>query len=164
MHLATPLLTETYIHARIQAWKIPTTHPLSRILYDIKSWVWGSVKRPFLMNWFSSYKIKYYFCESEINCIKLFSLYIVFFKTSYLERTLQRRHNGCDNVSNHQPHHCLLNRLFRRRSEKTSKLRVTGLCAGIHRRPVNSPHKWPVTRKKFPFDDVIMIFKYSSEI
>ena len=28
---------------------------------------------------------------------------------------------------------------------------------GIHRRPVNSPHKWPVTRKMFPFDDVIMI-------
>ena len=27
----------------------------------------------------------------------------------------------------------------------------------IHRWPVNSPHKWPVTRKKFPFDDVIMI-------
>ena len=31
---------------------------------------------------------------------------------------------------------------------------------GIHRGPVNSPHKWPVTRKMFPFDDVIMsIFK-----
>ena len=27
---------------------------------------------------------------------------------------------------------------------------------GIHRRPVNSPHKWPVPRKMFPFDDVIM--------
>ena len=27
---------------------------------------------------------------------------------------------------------------------------------GIHRRPVNSPHKWPVTRTMFPFDDVIM--------
>ena len=27
---------------------------------------------------------------------------------------------------------------------------------GIHRSPVNSPHKWPVTRKNFPFDDVIM--------
>ena len=26
---------------------------------------------------------------------------------------------------------------------------------GIHRWPVNSPHKWPVTRKMFPFDDVI---------
>ena len=28
---------------------------------------------------------------------------------------------------------------------------------GIHRGPVNSPHKWPVTRKMFPFDDVIMM-------
>ena len=27
---------------------------------------------------------------------------------------------------------------------------------GNHRGPVNSPHKWPVTRKMFPFDDVIM--------
>ena len=27
---------------------------------------------------------------------------------------------------------------------------------GIHRSPVNSPHKWPVTRKMFPFDDVFM--------
>ena len=30
---------------------------------------------------------------------------------------------------------------------------------GIHRRPVNSPHKWPVTRKMFPFDDVIMVLR-----
>ena len=30
---------------------------------------------------------------------------------------------------------------------------------GIHRWPVNSPHKWPVTRKMFPFDDVIMVQK-----
>ena len=37
---------------------------------------------------------------------------------------------GRDSVSNHQPHGCLLNRLFRRRSKKTSKLRVTGLWAG----------------------------------
>ena len=35
-----------------------------------------------------------------------------------------------DSVSNHQPHDCLLNRLCRRRSKKTSKLHVTGLCAG----------------------------------
>ena len=32
----------------------------------------------------------------------------------------------------------------------------------IHRGPVNSPHKWPVTRKMFPFDDVIMIIIVSS--
>ena len=44
--------------------------------------------------------------------------------------SLQWRHNGCDCVSNHQPHDCLLNRLFRHRSKKTSKLRVTGLCVG----------------------------------
>ena len=43
--------------------------------------------------------------------------------------TLQWRHNECDGVLN-QPHDCLLNGLFRRRSKKTSKLRVTGLCAG----------------------------------
>ena len=39
------------------------------------------------------------------------------------------RRNGRDSVSNHQPRDCLLDRLFRRRSKKTSKLRVTGLCA-----------------------------------
>ena len=47
--------------------------------------------------------------------------------------TLQRRHNEHDSVSNHRSHDCLLNR-----------------------GPVNTPHKWPVTRKMFPFDDVIM--------
>ena len=40
------------------------------------------------------------------------------------------RHNEHDSVSNHQPHDCLLNRLFRHRSKKTSKPRVTGLYAG----------------------------------
>ena len=39
---------------------------------------------------------------------------------------LQWRHSERDCVSNHQPHDCL----FRRRSKKTSKLRVTGLCVG----------------------------------
>ena len=159
--------------------------------------------------------------------------------------SLQWRHNERDGISNHQPHNCLPNRIFRRRSKKTSKLRVTGLwevnslgtgefpaqmasnaanvsiwwrlhvvwsqtmvalglvlavicrydsnviiitmtsqitCVlivystvwsgtdqrkhqssgslafvrGIHRSPMNSPHKRPVTRKMFPFDDVIM--------
>ena len=67
------------------------------------------------------------------------------------------RHNDHDGVSNHQPHSCLLNRLFRRRSKKTSKLHVTGFCVGNSPGPVNSPHKRPVTRKMFPFDDVIVI-------
>ena len=42
--------------------------------------------------------------------------------------SLQWRHNAHDGVSNHQPHDCLPNRLFRHRSKKTSKLCVTGLC------------------------------------
>ena len=47
-----------------------------------------------------------------------------------ISQSLQWRHNGHDSVSSHQPHDCLLNRLFRRRSKKTSNLRVTDLCAG----------------------------------
>ena len=43
---------------------------------------------------------------------------------------LRWRHNGHDGVPNHQPHHCLLNRLLGCTSKKISKLRVTGLCAG----------------------------------
>ena len=44
--------------------------------------------------------------------------------------SLRWRHNDHAGVSNHQPHGCLLNRVFRRKSKKTSKLRVTGLCVG----------------------------------
>ena len=43
---------------------------------------------------------------------------------------LQWRHDECDGVSNQQRFDCLLNRLFRRRSKKTWKLCVTGLCEG----------------------------------
>ena len=68
-----------------------------------------------------------------------------------LNHPLQWRHNGRHSVSNHQPQDCLLKCLFRCRSKKTSKLRVTGLCVR------NSPHKWLVMRKMFPFDDVIML-------
>ena len=44
--------------------------------------------------------------------------------------TLRWRHNDRDGVSNHQPYDCVLNRLFRHRWKKTSKLPVTGPCAG----------------------------------
>ena len=82
-------------------------------------------------------------------------------QTHYFPRTqipftsLQWRNNGHDGVSNHQLHDCLLSRLFRRRSKKTSKLPHWPLW-GIHQWPVNSPHKRPVTRKMFPFTDVII--------
>ena len=44
--------------------------------------------------------------------------------------TLRLRHNGHDGVSNHQPHHCLLNRSYGRISKETPKLRVTGHYVG----------------------------------
>ena len=44
--------------------------------------------------------------------------------------SLQRRHNECDGASNHRRLDCLLSVLFTRRSKKTSKLHVTGLCGG----------------------------------
>ena len=76
--------------------------------------------------------------------------------------SLQWHHNRHDFVSNHRRLDCVLNRLYRRRSKKASDLRVTGplpasFVRGIHRWPLNSPYRGPVTRKIFPFGDVIMI-------
>ena len=50
--------------------------------------------------------------------------------SKYILLSLQWRQNENDGVSNHQPRDCSLVRLFRRRSKKTPKLRVTGLCEG----------------------------------
>ena len=75
--------------------------------------------------------------------------------TTKQSNTLQWRHNERNGITHHRRLHCLRNCWFRRRSKKTSKLPVTSM-RGIHRWPVNSPHKRPVTRKIFPFDDVIM--------
>ena len=72
--------------------------------------------------------------------------------------TLRWRHNERGGVSNHRRLDCLPNRLLRRRSKKTSKRCIIAFVRGIHRWPVNSPHKGPVTRKMFLFDDVIMIY------
>ena len=77
------------------------------------------------------------------------------FRTS----SLQWRHNESDGVPNDRRRDCLLNRLLRRRSKRTSKLHVTGLCGGIHRSSADSPHIRPVRRKMFPFDDVIMFHR-----
>ena len=65
------------------------------------------------------------------NYRQLKDVFITLFKlTRTTTTTLQWRHNGHNSLSNHQPHDCKLNRLFRRWSKKISKLRVTGLCAG----------------------------------
>ena len=62
---------------------------------------------------------------------------------------LQWCHNEHDGVPNHKPLVCLLNCLY---SKKT-----LALVKGIHRWPVDSPHKGPVTQKMIPFDDIMKI-------
>ena len=66
-----------------------------------------------------------------------------------MRHALRWRHIGRDSISNHQPHDCLLNGLFRRRSKKTSKLRVTGLCEGNPPATGGFPSKGQVTWKCF---------------
>ena len=70
--------------------------------------------------------------------------------------TLQWRYHECDGVSNHLRFDCLLDRFSiadQRRHQRSSAL---AFVRGIQRWPVDSPHKGPVTRKLFSFDDVIM--------
>ena len=66
-------------------------------------------------------------------CVYIYiCIYDKLWHASFLSRcaTSQWCHNGRDGVSHRQPHDYILNRLFRHRSKKKSKLRVTGLCVG----------------------------------
>ena len=69
---------------------------------------------------------------------------------------LQWTQNERDGVLNHRRLDCLLNRLFRSRSKKTLKLRVTSLFDGTSPVIGEFPSQRPVTLKMFPFDDVII--------
>ena len=61
----------------------------------------------------------------NFNHISVVAILIISCQTAF--RACFNEHHG---VSNHQPHNCLLNGLFRPRSNETSKTRVTGLCEG----------------------------------
>ena len=70
--------------------------------------------------------------------------------------TLNWRHNERDGVSNHHPdvvYSTVYSGADKRKHQSSASL---ALVRGIHRWPVNYPHKGPVTRKMFPIDDVIM--------
>ena len=75
-------------------------------------------------------------------------------------KTEQSSHNELDGVSDHQPHDCILNRLFRRRSKKISKLRVTDLCAGNSPLTGEFPAQKASNAENVSFDDVIMHWSY----
>ena len=77
-------------------------------------------------------------------------------KRNVFSYSLRWRHNGRDSVSNHQAHHCLLNRYSDADQRKHQSSASLAFVWGIHRGPVNSSHNWPVTRKMFPFDNVML--------
>ena len=77
--------------------------------------------------------------------------------------SLQWRHNERGGVSNHRRRDCFPNHMFKRRSKKTPKLRVTGLCEGNPPVAGGFPHKGPVTRKMLPVD-VIMWSKFHKRL
>ena len=73
---------------------------------------------------------------------------------------LQWRHNERDGVSNHGisvVYWTVCSGADQRKHQSSASLAIV---RGIHRWQVNSPHKGPVTRKMFAFDDVIMAFSY----
>ena len=72
-------------------------------------------------------------------------------------KTLQWCHNECDGVSNYRPHDCLLKHVFKAKIKANIKApRYWPLC-GEFTGDRWIPHtNWPVMRKMFPFDDVIM--------
>ena len=66
------------------------------------------------------------------------------------------RHKERDSVSYHRRLDCLLNGCSGADQRKHQSSASLAFVGGIHRWPVNSPHKEPLTRKMFPFDDVII--------
>ena len=70
--------------------------------------------------------------------------------------SLQWRHNQCYGVSNHQRIDCFSTVCSRTDQRKHQSSMSLAFVRGIHRWPLNSPHKGPVTRKMFPFDDVML--------
>ena len=71
---------------------------------------------------------------------------------------LQWRHNGRSSVLNHWRIDCFLTRIPGVDQRKRQSSASLAFVKGIHRWPVNSPHKGPVTRKMFPFHDAIIQF------
>ena len=65
---------------------------------------------------------------------------------------------GSDGVSNHRRLDCLLNRLPGADQRNHQSSASLAFVRGIHRKPVDSPHKGWVTRKMFPSDDVFMYY------
>ena len=113
------------------------------------------LKNHLLRQYFNWIELKYYMCSKHLGQLSLTH------RNSNM--SLEWLHNGRDDVTDLQPNHCLLNRLFRRRSTKSSKLRITGLCVGNLPVTGEFPAQLTSNAKMFPFDDVI-ILEYSFSV
>ena len=88
------------------------------------------------LSWLYTVLTKYGIVKQSVLCIgPILPTYIISWPHPnewrvFIKMTLQWRYNGRDGVSNHQPHDCLLTRLFRHRLKKILELRITGLCVG----------------------------------
>ena len=84
---------------------------------------WGEITKSELPRTFRLHNAAYWYITFYISMFQIVS-------SSGTRVSLQWRHNERNGISNHQLYDCLLNCLFRRRSTKKCKLRVTGLCKG----------------------------------
>ena len=151
-----------------------TTYYTHRFLWDVITHpcpnfnvhIWGIPSHCVAWLWLL---IRAIICFSQnthtFNDIRFLSLYVSMVRICWrlnhmvqqvIEMTLQWRYNDHDSVSNHQPHDCLHTVYSGVDQSKHQSSASLAFVWRIHRGPVNSPHKWPVTRKVFPFDDVIM--------
>ena len=76
----------------------------------------------------------------------------------YILFSLQWHYNGYDDIVSQSTSLTIVYSIVysdadQRKHQSSASL---AFVRGIHQGPVNSPHKWPVTQKMFPFDDVIM--------
>ena len=114
-------------HRRVVSWKLCwTRHYMLESMCRISLFT-QVISSHILCTWFLSEFVDLPFTRSPLYES---SFSFIFVTNNKLIMALQWRHNERDSVSNHQPHDCLFKDLFRRRSNETSKLRVTGLCAG----------------------------------
>ena len=85
-------------------------------------WEWGGL-----------YNIQPYIASGKIfRALHVYDVFVYYGDNEWSRLTvsLLYRYDKPDGVSNHQPYECLLNRSSRRRSKKTPKPRVIGLCEG----------------------------------
>ena len=83
--------------------------------------------------------------------IYTYDCYVMSGKYEYCQGDVREMSGNFNDACCYEP--CVYSDADQRKHQSSASL---AFVRGNHRGPVNSPHKWPVKRKMFPFDDVIM--------